>query len=210
MANNNILCTDRLAQSRVFTYNQYNHAQMLEFQRQPFSLLETSAHIPISMTTSKRNQKLDSIDEPIIWPVAGDIPAALCSQMLWVLLLLLCLAPVVQNAAEEQLQQTLLQGVEDLVMICFEMKEDVGEENISEVTLHTMSELQLVDQVEKPVNLSSVRVLYAYLASERNVVSKPSLGDSLEYTLNHVPLQSVLPQLETVPLAKVLNLLLFW
>jgi hypothetical protein len=38
-------------------------------------------------------------------------------------------------------------------------------ENISEVTLHAMSELQLVDQVEEPVNLSSVRVLYAYLAS---------------------------------------------
>jgi hypothetical protein len=63
--------------------------------------------------------------------------------MLQVLLLLLSLA------AEEQLQQTLLQGVEDLAMICFEMKEeDVGEENIPEVTLHAMSELQLVDQVE--------------------------------------------------------------
>jgi hypothetical protein len=130
--------------------------------------------------------------------------------MLWVLLLLLCLGAVVETAAQEQLQQTLLQGVEDLVMICFEMKEDVGEENISEVTLHAMSELQLVDQVEEPVNLSSMRVLYAYLASVRNVVSKPSPGDSLEYTLNHVPSQSVLPQLETVPLAKVLNLLLFW
>jgi hypothetical protein len=116
----------------------------------------------------------------------------------------------VQTAAEEQLQQTLLQGVEDLVMICFEMKEDVEEENISEVTLHAMSELQLVDQVKKPVNLSSVRVLYADLASVQNVVSKPSLGDSLEYTLNHMPSQFVLPQLETVPLAKVLNLLLFW
>jgi hypothetical protein len=63
--------------------------------------------------------------------------------MLQVLLLLLSLA------AEEQLQQTLLQGVEDLAMICFEMKEeDVGEENIPEVTLHAMSELQLVDRVE--------------------------------------------------------------
>jgi hypothetical protein len=69
--------------------------------------------------------------------------------MLQVLLLLLSLAAVVQTDAEEQLQQTLLQGVEDLVMICFEMKEeDVGEENIPEVTLHAMSELQLVDQVE--------------------------------------------------------------
>jgi hypothetical protein len=99
--------------------------------------------------------------------------------MLWVVLLLLCLAAIVQTAAEEQLQQTLLQGVEDLVMICFEMKEDVGEENISEVTLHAMSELQLVDQVEEPVNLSSVRVLYAYLASVRNVVSKLLLGTPL-------------------------------
>ncbi len=51
---------------------------------------------------------------------------------------------------------------------------------------------------------------YAYLASVPSVVSKPSLGDFLESALNHVPLQSVLPQLETVPLAKVLNSQLFW
>jgi hypothetical protein len=53
-------------------------------------------------------------------------------------------------------------------------------------------------------------VPYAYLASVPSVVSKPSLGDFLESALNHVPLQSVLPQLETVPLAKVLNSQLFW
>jgi hypothetical protein len=40
--------------------------------------------------------------------------------------------------------------------------------------------------VDKPANLISERVLYAYLASVPNVVSKPSLGDSLEYTLNQM------------------------
>jgi hypothetical protein len=60
--------------------------------------------------------------------------------------------------------------------------------------------------VEKPANLSSERVLYAYLASVPNVVSKPSLGDSLEYRLNQMLLKSVFPQLETMPLTKILNL----
>jgi len=56
--------------------------------------------------------------------------------------------------------------------------------------------------VEKPANLSSERVLYAYLASVPNVVSKPSLGDSLEYRLNQMLLKSVFPQLETMPLQR--------
>jgi hypothetical protein len=60
--------------------------------------------------------------------------------------------------------------------------------------------------VEKPANLSSERVLYVYLASVPNVVLKPSLGDSLEYMLNQMLSKSVLPQLETMPLTKILNL----
>jgi hypothetical protein len=47
---------------------------------------------------------------------------------------------------------------------------------------------------------------YAYLAFVPSVVSKLSLGDSLEYMLNQMLLKFVLPQLETMPLAKVQNL----